>query len=82
MLKLVTLNAGMFDSSEPNDLFTSGGTATAVTNALAKDCKFLHMLEEGEAGSLERIILERHIAASGPIIFMDVCPRLNIVYAE
>jgi len=68
------------NNADEIDTFNSGTTATLVTDLLAKECKLDNLFQDSDTGALEKIMIERHIAVSGIIFILNVCPKLQITY--
>lgn len=60
--------------------FNSGKTATLVTDRIAKECGIDGLFQINNTGAMEKSMLEKHVACSGIIYILKVCPALKITY--
>ncbi len=67
-------------NSDEQYSFNSGTSATLVTDLLAKEFKLDTLFQSRDTGNNERMMFERHIAASGILFTLGVCPKLQITY--
>jgi len=62
------------------DVFSSGKTATLATDRIVKECGIDSALQLSKTGTVEKLMLERHVAVSGIIYILTICPKLKIAY--
>jgi len=77
---LKSLDDEIRESGGSLDGFTSGKTATLVADRIAKECGIDELFQLSNMGAMEKILFERHVAVSGIIYLLTVCPELKITY--